>query len=104
MLRDEEVMRLLLESRGSDVQITEGVVKAAAGSRWIGGKVMRLLLDQKGDEVQITEGVLIAAAENNGCGASMMFLLDQKKDLDLIRRGYSSSRKRKERSKSDVST
>jgi len=48
---DEEVMGLLLDRKGNEVQITEGVVTAAAGYGRSGGEVMRLLLDRKGNEV-----------------------------------------------------
>ena len=57
-------MKLLLDWKGNEVQITESVVIAAAGNHGSGGEVMKLLLDRKGKEVQITEGVVIAAAGN----------------------------------------
>lgn len=48
---DKEVIRLLLNLGGSEVQITEGMVTAAAGNRGSGEEVMRLLLDQRGSEI-----------------------------------------------------
>src|ERR1700733_13125913 len=74
---DEEVMRLLLDRKSNEVQITEGVVTAAAEneSGWGGAEVMRLLLDRKGNEVQITEGVVTAAAGNEWWGEAVMRLL-----------------------------
>jgi hypothetical protein len=42
----KEVMMLLLEQQGADVQIIEKVVKAAAGNYGNGKKVMILLLKQ----------------------------------------------------------
>jgi hypothetical protein len=47
------VMRLLLGWRGGDVQITDEVVKAAAGNEEGEEEVMRLLLDWRGDDVVV---------------------------------------------------
>jgi len=58
------VIRLLLELRGAEIQITEEVVKAAAGNYGSGEEVMRLLLEQRGAEIQITEEMVKAAAGN----------------------------------------
>ena len=52
-------MTLLLNRRGGDIPITEGVVKAAAGNWWGGGKeIIRLLLNRRGGDVPITKGVV----------------------------------------------
>ncbi len=75
-LFDEEVMKLLLDR--TEVQVTEGVVTAAAGNKRSGEKVMKLLLDRKGTEVQITEGVITAAAKNESRGEVMKLLLNWK--------------------------
>jgi hypothetical protein len=61
----KEMMTLLLDRRGADVQITEEVVKvvkAAAGNEYDGKKLMTLLLDRRGADVPITEEVVKAAA------------------------------------------
>jgi Tetratricopeptide repeat len=60
---DKDVMKVLLDRKRDDVQITEGVVTAAAGNR-VGraAEMMRLLLDRKGDEVHITEGAVVQIA------------------------------------------
>jgi hypothetical protein len=47
----KEVMRLLLEQRGADIQIIEEVVKTAAGNYRNGKEVMMLLLEQQGADV-----------------------------------------------------
>ena len=46
------IMTLLLDRRGDDVQITEGVVQAAAENYGSGNETMTLLLDRREDDVQ----------------------------------------------------
>jgi hypothetical protein len=58
-------MKLLLEQREAEIQITEDVVKAAAGNEESGEKVMKLLLEQREAEIQITEDVVKAAADGH---------------------------------------
>ena len=78
----KEVMTLLLEQRGADVMITEEVVKAAAG---FGRKeVMTLLLEQRGADVMITEEVVKAAAGNEGSGKEVMTLLLEQRGADVM--------------------
>ncbi|KAF2726435.1 hypothetical protein EJ04DRAFT_393876, partial [Polyplosphaeria fusca] len=62
---------------GSDVEITNEVVVAAAGNEDNGKEVMALLLDQRGDEVQITQEVVVAAAGNELNGKEVIMLLKQ---------------------------
>jgi hypothetical protein len=68
-------MTLLLDQQGDQIQITEDVVKAAAGNRGNGKEVMTLLLDQQGDQIHITEDVVKAAAGNGRNGKEVMTLL-----------------------------
>jgi hypothetical protein len=56
-------------------QITEEVVKAAAGHSDSGEGVMRLLFDRCGTGVPITEEVVKAAAMNSGSGEGVMRVL-----------------------------
>ncbi|KAH7124484.1 HET domain protein [Dactylonectria macrodidyma] len=78
---DEQVMTILLDRMQDEVQITEGVVKAAAGNEGKGNKVMRLLLDRRGDQIIVTEKVVKAAADNYGNGKEVMrLLLDRRGD------------------------
>ena len=70
MENGEEVMALLLDRRGDQIQITEDVVEAAARNRGDGEEVMALLLDRRGDQIQITEDVVKAAASNGKWGRS----------------------------------
>ncbi|KAK3346892.1 heterokaryon incompatibility protein-domain-containing protein [Lasiosphaeria hispida] len=102
---DQQVMTLLLDQRGTEVKITEEVVKAAARNGSSGKEVMTLLLDQHGieitvtpklvetlarsfnmsimkrllnqcgTEVKITEEVVKAAAGNGSSGKEVMTLL-----------------------------
>ncbi|KAH7119554.1 hypothetical protein B0J11DRAFT_582082 [Dendryphion nanum] len=80
---DKKVVTLLLDKRGADIQITEAVVKAAAENEESGEQVMALLLDKRGADVQITEAVVKAAAENNGSGKQVMALLLDKRGADV---------------------
>ncbi|RYP43836.1 hypothetical protein DL768_009643 [Monosporascus sp. mg162] len=59
----------------NEMQITEKVVKTAAGNESSGKEVMALLLKQPGDEVKITEEVVKAAAGNESSGKEVMTLL-----------------------------
>ena len=51
MNNGKEVMALLLDRRGDQIQITEDVVKAAASNGQNGKEVMALLLDRRGDQI-----------------------------------------------------
>ncbi|WYZ34724.1 hypothetical protein EsH8_I_001000 [Colletotrichum jinshuiense] len=75
----KEVMALLLDRRGDEIQITEEVVKAAAANE-NGHGIMSLLLDRRGDEIQITEDVIKAAARNINGHVIMSLLLDRRGD------------------------
>ncbi|KAJ5683416.1 ankyrin [Penicillium macrosclerotiorum] len=59
----KDVLQLLLDRRGEDIQITEEVVKAAASNPF-SNKVLELLLDRRGEDIQITETVIISAIRN----------------------------------------
>jgi tetratricopeptide (TPR) repeat protein len=75
----EGVMQLLLDRKGSMIQITEGIIIAAAGNKYSGEEVTKLLLDWKENEVHITEGVVRAAAGNELSGKEVIqLLLDRK--------------------------
>ena len=80
----KEVMMLLLDRRGGNVPITEGVVKAAAGNEGSGEGIMTLLLNQRGSDVPITEGVVKAAAGNKGSGEGIMALLLNQRGGDVL--------------------
>ncbi|RYP57198.1 hypothetical protein DL769_009636 [Monosporascus sp. CRB-8-3] len=87
---DQEVMKLLLDQRKDEAQITEKVVEAAAGNtgnskeaaagnEGNGKEVIALLLDQRSDEVKITEEVVKVAADNWNNGKEVIaLLLDQR--------------------------
>ncbi|RYP61914.1 hypothetical protein DL770_009681 [Monosporascus sp. CRB-9-2] len=85
---NEEEMRILLDWKRDEVQITEGVGIAAAGNEKNGNEVISLLLARRGDEVQITEGVVKAAAGNKWQGAKIIrLLLDRRGDEVQITEG-----------------
>ncbi len=71
------MMTLLLDRRGADVQITEEVVKAAAGN-WKCNELMTLLLDRVGIDIQIREEVVKLIAKEWGSDIEVMTsLLDR---------------------------
>lgn len=57
----KEIMTLLLDRRGDDVHITEGVVQAAAKNSGSGNEIMTLLLDRRGDD-RAPFGLLLQSA------------------------------------------
>ncbi|KAH9235751.1 hypothetical protein K456DRAFT_1770986, partial [Colletotrichum gloeosporioides 23] len=80
-----QIMALLLDKRGDNIQITEEVVKAAATNEKSGTEIMALLLDKRGDSTQITEAVVKAAAANEESGTEIMaLLLDKRSDVIQI--------------------
>ncbi|KAK1759303.1 hypothetical protein QBC47DRAFT_337161 [Echria macrotheca] len=75
---DGEVMAFLLDRRGSEREITDAVLEAAAGTIRNGEEVVRLLLDRLGGQIKVTEAVLEAAARNHSSGEKVIRrLLDQ---------------------------
>ncbi|RYP74314.1 hypothetical protein DL770_007624 [Monosporascus sp. CRB-9-2] len=114
---DALAMKKLLDQRGTEVKITEEVVKAAAGNRDSGKEMMALfldqcsnsiivtpglvealaesfdalamkkLLDQRGTEVKITEDVVKAAAGNGNGKEVMALLLDQRNNSIIVTPG-----------------
>ncbi|KLU86454.1 hypothetical protein MAPG_05467 [Magnaporthiopsis poae ATCC 64411] len=80
---DAEVLRMLFNHRGDEVEVTEDVTKAVAGNIWEGGASMNLLLDYRGDEVKITEDVLVAAASNKRQGSAVLAILLQRRKAEV---------------------
>lgn len=82
---DEEVIGLLLNRRGNDVQITEEVLKAAARNIWNGKEVIMVLLEWRENNIQITEEVFKVAAGNLRSGKEIITLfLEQNGNDDQI--------------------
>jgi predicted nucleic acid-binding protein len=81
---DEKCLVLLLIERGNEIQISEEIVKAAAGNYYRGEKVIALLFKERGKEVKITEGVVKAAAGNYGSGKRVMALLLEQQVQSII--------------------
>ncbi|OCL07799.1 hypothetical protein AOQ84DRAFT_389280 [Glonium stellatum] len=73
----------LLEQDRQYIEITEGVVKAAAGNRRSGKEVMALLLNRRGADVRITEEVVKAAAGNWSSGKEVMALLLDQQEVNI---------------------
>jgi hypothetical protein len=82
----KDTMALLLDRRGSEIVITEEVVRAASMSENSGKGIMALLLDQRGSEIAITEDVVRAVLEN-GESRAMAVLCERYPDLihDVLR-------------------
>ncbi|KAK4087020.1 hypothetical protein Purlil1_8539 [Purpureocillium lilacinum] len=62
-------------NNGIHFEVTEEIVKAAAGNEESGEKVMAVLLDKCEAKIQITEGVAEAAARNSESGKEILALL-----------------------------
>ena len=56
---DDDVVALLFERIGGEIQITEGIAGAASDNAKDGEKITRLLLDREWDKIQITEGAVV---------------------------------------------
>ncbi|KAH8199872.1 hypothetical protein TruAng_005988 [Truncatella angustata] len=74
-----EVVQVLLEKRGDEVEITQDVVVAIAENEQSGKEIMALLLEKRGDEVKITQDVVVAIVENEWNGKEIMALLLEKR-------------------------
>ncbi|KAK2764808.1 hypothetical protein CKAH01_15747 [Colletotrichum kahawae] len=74
-----EIMALLLDKCGNNIQITEEVVKAAAANKESGNKIMALLLDKRGDDIHITER-LVKAIISGFDESTVKLLLDKRGD------------------------
>ena len=72
-----------IDRRGADVQITEEVIKAAAGNSESGTEVITLLLDRRGADVQITEEAVRVIAEHFDQAVMTLFLDHYPCQLDL---------------------
>jgi CheY-specific phosphatase CheX len=77
----KEVMQLLLEQKGADIQITPQVVRAIA--KCFDVKTMQMLLEQKRANIQITPQVVEVAAENHESGNGVIRLLLKQKGPDV---------------------
>jgi len=65
---DYRMMGILLDRQGTDVQITEEVLKAGAENYRYGKNVMTILPNRPEADFQITKEVVKAAAKNGGSG------------------------------------
>lgn len=70
-----EMVKILLNGN-HDIEITEGVLKAAGQNQFCGAKVLEALLSRDTD-IKISEGVLKQAAANERGVAVMEVLLDR---------------------------
>jgi hypothetical protein len=78
-------MALLLDRRGDQITITDGVLETAARNEDNGEGMIVLLLDYSGDHITITDQVLETAAGNRWHGKEVMaLLLDRYRDQIII--------------------
>ncbi|KAB8216359.1 hypothetical protein BDV33DRAFT_207422 [Aspergillus novoparasiticus] len=70
-----EVLGLLLDRYGDQIQVTERVLKSAVANTSMGVEVLNLLLDRYSDQIQVTEEVLKSAAANTSKGVEILDLL-----------------------------
>lgn len=66
-------LKALLDKRGQDFHVTEGILVAAA-QQWYGKQLLTLLFERKSDEIRITEKVLNAAAGSKSSDEVVEFL------------------------------
>lgn len=66
-------LKALLDKRGQDFHVTEGILVAAA-QQWYGKQLLTLLFERKSDEIRITEKVLNAAAGSKRSDEVVEFL------------------------------
>ncbi|KAL6900436.1 hypothetical protein GGI43DRAFT_49074 [Trichoderma evansii] len=83
-LYDQDVMAILLDRRGSEVIITEDVVRAAARNKENGKEVIALLLDRRGDQFAINTEIINAAAKNSQSGEKVMELLLNQRENQIV--------------------
>lgn len=77
---DAEVMKLIFKVGGGGMDITEGVISAAASNEDHGLEVMRVLLHERRDEFKITTAVIVATVCNERNGLDILRLILEAKD------------------------
>ncbi|EMR82326.1 putative het domain protein [Botrytis cinerea BcDW1] len=82
-LSSHKMMKLLLELKRDNVEVTEEVVKAVA-SNYYGESIMKLILEKRGEEIIITEEALKAIASNEYAGEDIMELILEKREEIII--------------------
>ncbi|UKZ63248.1 uncharacterized protein TrAtP1_004476 [Trichoderma atroviride] len=73
----EAMMTLLLDKRGRNIKITEGILESTVANRQCGRAVLALLLKRRGNKIRITESVVEEAAKR-GSIETMSLLLDER--------------------------
>ncbi|KAF5494939.1 Vegetative incompatibility protein HET-E-1 [Colletotrichum siamense] len=71
-----ETLKLLLEKRGDEIEITQRTIINAAKNKKCGIEVMEFLMEKRKDEVKISRDVVMAAAQH-GSVKTMEFVLDE---------------------------
>lgn len=74
--KSKAMMALLLDKRGSEIEITEWFLNQVLANRECGATVLEFLLKRRGDEIKITERVVEWAAYH-GSAETMSLLLDE---------------------------
>ncbi|KAL3302218.1 Pfs domain-containing protein, partial [Colletotrichum asianum] len=81
-----DVVKLLLDERGDEIEISADLILAAANvGDGFDDSVLSLLLDMRRGQIHITEGFIISIASNGRCYPGLMeMLLDECEDEVLI--------------------
>ncbi|GKZ38935.1 hypothetical protein AbraIFM66950_011509 [Aspergillus brasiliensis] len=69
-----EMMSVLLDSMGSELHLTCGVIKAAVANEWYGVEVISLFLENDA-AIKITKSIAVAAFGNRSCGRDILMQL-----------------------------
>ena len=79
------IMKLLFDRRGMEMEITEEVLRLAAGNRgMVGAELMGLLLGMPGADGKVTELVIREAAGNEWQGLAILELLFDAPGVDVL--------------------
>ncbi|KAM0130592.1 hypothetical protein ACHAO1_007831 [Botrytis cinerea] len=79
-LSSHKMMKLLLELKRDNVEVTEEVVKAVASNYYGGEDIMELILEKR-EEIIITEEVLKAAASNHSGRKILELILEKREEI-----------------------
>lgn len=69
------VMQLLLDRKGDEIRVTDGVVQEAAANEESGVAMMNLLIERRREEIKVTDDVMKNAARNGKSGLAIIKLL-----------------------------
>lgn len=80
---DKELMELVIDRLGENIQVLQEVVVAAAENRNNGLDIIKMLLSRHGRQINITPDVVKATAKNWKSGSRVMEFLIQRDDVQI---------------------